>query len=135
MNFSKTTSYAFTVLNFLARNQNERYSAMDLHESLSIPWQYLRQLLTALQKAGFVESSKGRKGGFLLASDPKEINLAKVVRAVEGPDIFSTCILGHYTCPFENDCALHETWVESRDKIAKLLDDTTLDMFLVSTGS
>ena len=60
MNFSKTTSYAISVLSFMARHQGEMYSAKKLHEILEIPWPYLRQLLTSLSKSGFLKGTRGR---------------------------------------------------------------------------
>lgn len=129
MNFSKTTSYAITVLNFLAKHQDKRFSAKDLNERFDIPWQYLRQLLTTLSKEGFIVSVQGRNGGFTLSKDPAGISLASIVEATEGMSVFNTCIMGFRECPFDVKCAMHETWEETRDNIIKVLKTTTLDKF------
>ena len=129
MNFSKTTSYAITVLNYLAKHQHERYSAKSLNEILEIPWQYLRQLLTTLSKEGFIISVQGRKGGFSLARKPGDIYLAEIIEAVEGLHIFNTCIMGFKECPFDEKCAMHETWQESKNNIISILRNTSLDTF------
>jgi len=129
MNFSKTTSYAITVLNFLAKHQDERYSAKALNQKFDIPWQYLRQLLTTLSKEGFINSSQGRNGGFSINKDPASISLASIVEATEGMNVFDTCIMGFQECPFNVKCAMHETWEETRANIIKVLKTTTLDKF------
>jgi Rrf2 family protein len=130
MNFSKTTSYAMTILNFMAEHKDERYSAKQLNKELGIPWQYLRHLLTSLSKDGFISSTQGRNGGFKLNKKPSEISLADIVEAVEGLNSFNRCVMGFDECPFDNKCAMHETWEESRDNMIKVLKSTTLDSIL-----
>ena len=126
MNFSKTTSYALSTLSFLSDHKGNKYSAKKLHEELKIPWPYLRQLLTNLSKSGFIKSVQGRNGGFLLQKSANEITLAEIVDSVEGLNIFGTCIMGFEKCPFDHTCAMHETWMSTREKILKVLHNTTL---------
>ena len=132
MNFSKTTSYAISVLSFMARHQETKYSAKKLNEKLEIPWPYLRQLLTSLSKSGFIYSTQGRKGGFQLSKSPDQIILAEIIDSIEGLEVFSTCIMGFKQCPFDHTCAMHETWDNSRSIILNMLNTTTLDSFLRS---
>ncbi len=73
MNFSKTTSYAISVLSFMADHEKEKFSAKKLNELLDIPWPYLRQLLTKLSKSGFIFSTQGRNGGFQLQKPANKI--------------------------------------------------------------
>lgn len=126
MNFSKTTSYAISVLSFLADHGSERFSAKRLHEELEIPWPYLRQLLTNLSKCGFIKSVQGRNGGFALHKAADQITLAKIVDSVEGLNVFATCIMGFQKCPFNHTCAMHEVWADTRTSILNILNNTTL---------
>lgn len=127
MNFSKTTSYALSVLSFLADHEGEKFSAKKLNEALEIPWPYLRQLLTSLSKNGFIVSTRGRTGGFQLNKPSSKIILAEIIDSVEGLDVFGTCIMGFKECPFEHTCAMHEVWDEARMNILNVLNTTTLD--------
>ena len=129
MNFNKTTSYSLNVLNYMAEHDGQRFSAATLHEKLGIPHQYLRHLLTALSKDGFIKGSRGRDGGFMLNRPCNEIFLADIIDAIEGLDVFSTCIMGFKACPFDEKCAMHETWTETRDRIIDLLKTTSLADF------
>lgn len=130
MNFSKTTSYAISVLSYMARHKGEQYSAKKLHEILNIPWPYLRQLLTSLSKSGFIYSTQGRKGGFQLQKPPDQIILAEIIDSVEGLEILGTCIMGFEKCPFDHTCAMHEVWEDTRASIFKVLNSTTLETLL-----
>lgn len=130
MNFSKTTSYAISVLSFLADHDQEKYSAKKLNELLEIPWPYLRQLLTKLSKSGFIHSTQGRNGGFQLQKPANQIFLAEIVDTVEGLEVLNTCIMGFSKCPFNHTCAMHEVWEETRESIFKILNNTSLDQLL-----
>ncbi len=50
-----------------------------------IPKQYLDQLMLSLKKAGLVESSRGRQGGYVLGRPAEMITLLEIVTALEGP--------------------------------------------------
>ena len=126
MNFSKTTSYAISVLSFMADHESLRYSAKKLHEELEIPWPYLRQMLTSLSKSGFIKSVQGRNGGFQLQTPADQIYLAKIVDSVEGLNVFGTCIMGFQKCPFNHTCVMHEVWAETRENILRVLNNTSL---------
>jgi Rrf2 family protein len=126
MNFSKTTAYALQVLDFLARNEKERFSAADLHRRLKIPRQYLRQLLTSLSKSGFIDSTRGRLGGFALSRESNSIFVADIIEAVEGLDVVNRCIIGLAECPFDGVCAMHEAWQAARAGVVQVLKSTSL---------
>ena len=130
MNFTKTTSYAISVLSYLARHEGEKYSAKKLNEILKIPWPYLRQLLTSLSKSGFIFSTQGRNGGFQLRKASNQIILAEIIDSVEGLDVLGTCIMGFEKCPFNHTCAMHEVWEETRASILNVLNNTTLETLL-----
>ena len=126
MNFSKTTSYALSVLHYMAEHPGTLCSANFLHKQLRIPHQYLRQMLTSLSKSGFIHSTRGRGGGFVLSRPTEKIYLADIIESVEGLDVMGTCILGFKECPFNNTCVMHETWVEMRDNVLTILKSTSL---------
>ena len=126
MNFSKTTSYSINILSYMANHRDENLSADFLHSQLGIPYQYLRQILTNLSKNGLINSSRGRKGGFELARDVNTIFIADIIEITEGLDSFNICVLGFQTCPFDNKCAIHDLWEESRNNILKILKETSL---------
>ncbi|MCR1786484.1 Rrf2 family transcriptional regulator [Nocardioides carbamazepini] len=52
---------------------------------------YLAKHLQALARAGIVQPSEGRDGGYALTRDPGGITVLDVVRAVDGPDPAFRC--------------------------------------------
>ena len=50
-----------------------------------IPKPYLKQILAALVKNGFVESTRGPQGKYKLLRHPSEIRLSQIIESLEGP--------------------------------------------------
>ncbi len=126
MNFAKTTSYSLNVLSYLAKHENIRMSASYLHKKLGIPYSYLRQVLGKLSRRGFVDSSRGSRGGFAITRDISTIYLADIIEATEGLDSLNRCIMGFSKCPFNYGCSMHPVWVEMRTNILNVLTKTSL---------
>ncbi|MCE1197750.1 MAG: Rrf2 family transcriptional regulator [Marinilabiliales bacterium] len=126
MNLNKTTEYSLSVLSFMAMDDQVVYSAEMLHQKLLIPRRYLRRLMTDLAANGFICSSKGRSGGFMLAKPPSEIHLSEIIEAMEGKQMMENCLLGHQRCNHEQACVMHATWMEAKMKMLEILSLTSL---------
>ena len=131
MNFNRTTSYSLNILSYMANHSDENMSADFLHSQLAIPYQYLRQILTKLSKNGLINSTRGRTGGFELARDVSTIYIADIIEITEGLEGFNKCVLGFQTCPFDNKCAIHDLWDDSRNSIIKFLRETSLANLII----
>lgn len=126
MNFSKTASYSLNVLSYMAAHEDIKMSAAFLHEKLTIPYPYLRQVLTSLSRSGFIHSIRGRSGGFAFSKELREISLADIIEATDGLESLNKCILGFSDCPFNNECSMHSVWDATRSNILKVLKETSL---------
>jgi Rrf2 family protein len=65
--------------------------AARLAEYHGVPAPYLAKSLQALMRAGIVESTTGRFGGYRLAQAPSAITLLHLVQAIEGEDPMFRC--------------------------------------------
>jgi Rrf2 family protein len=126
MNFSKTTSYSLNILSYMAMNEDKNMSAKYLHEKLSIPYPYLRQVLTNLTHHGFIQSKRGRSGGFAFSRSKENIFIADIIEATDGLESLNNCILGFNKCPFNKKCSMHDIWENTRSNILKVLKETSL---------
>lgn len=93
---NRKTDYALVALARLASSSEdgqdvEPLSARVISEEFDLPLQGLMGILKELHRAGLVDSIRGAKGGYTLASDPKTISVADVIRAIEGPTQFAPC--------------------------------------------
>jgi len=80
-----------------------------------------------LKRAGYLKSRKGQKGGYVLAKPPGEINVAEVIRVMDGPlaPIDCVSVMAHEPCPMEGRCGLRWLWKDVRDAVAEILEKTT----------
>lgn len=98
-------------------------------ERQDIPARYLEQLLLILKRAGYLESRRGVKGGYVLAKPPQQITLGEIIRLMEGPPAPIFCVdpSSHEKCSVEKMCGFQGIWVEVRDTIAHILDNVTFE--------
>jgi Rrf2 family protein len=91
-----------------------------------IPTKYLESILTELRHAGIVRSQRGADGGYWLARPPRDVTIADVIRAVEGP-IANVRGERPESVEFPDTTgAMREVWVATRAAMRSVLETTTL---------
>ena len=129
---SKRTQYSLRALYALARNYGGGPTLIThLAEEECIPKKFLEQILLSLKTFGFVESKKGRAGGYRLAKPPGEITIASVIRQIEGPIAPLPCASETQfrkcdECVDIETCGTRMVMREVRDAMAEILERTTL---------
>jgi len=102
----------------------------DLAERNNIPLRFLEQILLILKHGRIVHSHKGPQGGYYLARPPHQINLAEVVRLLDGPLAPISCVsetaYEPCGCPNMEACGLRRVMKEVRDAVAEIMERTTL---------
>ncbi len=92
----------------------------------NIPESYLEQLLATLRRAGFIRSVRGPQGGHSLLRDPQELKISEVIVALEGSILPISCLEEGSPCTTGGGCAQRDMWVQVREAILQVLDNTTL---------
>jgi Rrf2 family protein len=86
MHVTAKADYAVRAVVELAGSRQDAPRKVDeLARAQGIPVSFLENILTQLRSSGIVRSQRGPEGGYWLAHPADEINLAQVIRAVEGP--------------------------------------------------
>lgn len=102
----------------------------ELAENEQLPLKFLEQIMQTLKKEGFVQSERGKMGGYRLAKSAREITIGSVVRAIDGPLAPIGCVsmtaYSRCTCPDETHCGLRMLMLDVRNAIAGILDKYTL---------
>ena len=112
-------------------------SVRDIAERTGLPQPYLEQILLALKGAGLVRSKRGVGGGYILARDPAEIDLAQIVSAVDGPIQAGDFGQPHTdgACDHEGQCVLLAIWANVGEQMRRLLEGQTLaDIAAIARG-
>jgi len=98
----------------------------ELVEKERLPVKFLEQILTQLRGAGYIQTKRGKAGGYFLAKLPKEISLGKVIRLIDGPLAPISCVsvtaYERCSCPDEAHCGLRMLMLDVRNAIARILD-------------
>jgi Rrf2 family protein len=87
---------------------------------------YLEHLIPPLKAAGFVNASRGARGGYTLAKSPSDINLKEILLLMEGSLSPVECVDNPKFCGRINYCVTQDIWKELGEKIAQTLESTTL---------
>lgn len=128
MKFTAKSDYGIRALMDIAFSQSSKpIQVNDIAARQGIPERYLEQVMTALKKAGIVESTRGVQGGYRLARPADEIRMDQVVEALDGQFIPIDCTLFEKTCAEDStNCVIGEMWMDVKDSVKKVLLDHTL---------
>ena len=126
--FSKKCEYGLQAVLFLAAQKTGTVvSSVTISEVLKIPREFISKILQSLRDSGITRSTKGKSGGFCLAKPASEIKLIDIVEAIDGLEIFNSCVLGFPECSPVTPCPVHDSWGALRDQAFEMLSNETLD--------
>lgn len=128
---SKKTQYALQAVSYMAEQGGMKPILIaEIAEVKNIPIKFLETILLALKKAGFLESKKGKNGGYFFAIAPQKIKLSSIFRTIEGPIALLPCVsLNFYEkCADCNEkkCGINRVMLEVRDNTLAILDKRTV---------
>jgi Rrf2 family protein len=130
MRLSTKGEYASRAMLELSLHHEEKpLHIRDISKAQDIPERFLEQILLQLKRAGYLRSRKGPNGGYYLSKPPGEINVAEVIRVMDGPlaPIDCVSVTAHEVCPHESSCGLKGLWKEVRDAVAKIMETATFE--------
>ena len=121
--------YALKTILKLAENYgNEPVTIQELAKDSDIPIKFLEQILLDLKKGGFVESRRGKIGGYLLAKNPSQIKLGDVIRFIDGQIEPVACVdNGYKGCNDINRCVFRNIWKQVTEATSQVIDNITFD--------
>ncbi len=101
-----------------------------ISEKASIPKKFLEVILLELRHAGYVDSKKGKGGGYFLKVPPSQISLANVFRTIEGPIAPVACVSLHFyqkcdDCVSEFSCRFRRLMEKVRDANLAVLENSS----------
>ena len=103
----------------------------DIAEKERIPRKFLELILLDLKKKGFVQSKKGKGGGYYLNRLPSTISVDQLIRALDGPLALLPCVSQMAyercaECPDEDTCGIRRVFKDVREATIRVLERTTL---------
>ena len=128
MKISTKGRYALRLMIDLAENSSGNpVSLKDVAKRQGISDKYLEQIISVLNKAGYVRSVRGAQGGYLLKSDPETYTVGMILRQTEGSLAPVSCIEDdEIICNRQEQCVTSIVYKKINDAISNVVDNITL---------
>lgn len=133
MNLTKRGEYGLRTLIRIGLAQElgrDVVSVSELAAAERLPLKFVEQILAQLRQAGYIETRRGKAGGYRIAKPLKDISMAEIVRLIDGRLAPIACAsetcYERCTCPDEEHCGLRMLMIDVRNAIATLLEKYTL---------
>ena len=127
MRLSTRGRYGTRALLELALHQGEGPVLLrDIAQRQEISLSYLEHLITPLIAGGLVVSTRGPRGGVMLARPAEEIRLNEIIYLLDGPIAPVECVNSKKACARSEKCAPRDIWQELRQAMNGVLASITL---------
>ena len=128
MRISTKGRYAVRVMLDLATNNTGEYiKVKDIAGRQEISEKYLEQIISVLNKAGYVKSTRGAQGGYRIARDPASYTVGMILRLTEGSLNPVSCLDDDINeCERCDTCETLEVWKELAEAINGVVDHVTI---------
>jgi Rrf2 family nitric oxide-sensitive transcriptional repressor len=127
MQLSVFTDYSLRVLLYATAHDDRLCATAEVASNFDISRHHVVKVVHALQRHGYLETSRGRAGGFRLAQPPERIRVGEVVRRTEGSLALVECFARETSrCPLAPACGIEGMLHEAFDAFFAVLDRTTL---------
>ena len=124
--------YAVRVMLDLAENNTGHFMPlMDIAQRQEISEKYLESIVSILSKNDFLESLRGKGGGYRLRKSPEEYTIGSILRITEGPLTPVACLdRKPNTCERAAQCKTLKMWEGFEKVINDYFDNITLQDLL-----
>lgn len=130
MELSRFTDYSLRTLLYAGLHPDRILTVPEVAAAYGISENHLVKITHKLGKLGYLETRRGRAGGFRLSREPAAINLGEVVRATESLALVECLGSDGGRCPIVRACALKRVISEARDAFLETFDRYTLQDML-----
>ena len=127
MKLTAYSNYALRSLQLAALKAPDLIRVDDVVKVHGLARPHIVKIVHELGRAGYLETQRGRGGGFKLARAPEDIIVGDVVRLTEGPLDLVECFNPEVnTCPLIGICKLSRALHKATRAFMAVLDDLTL---------
>lgn len=129
MRLTKQTNYAVRMLMYCAANNDRLSRIPEIAKAYGVSELFLFKILQPLNKAGLVETVRGRNGGVRLGRPADKITLFDVVRVTEDSFAMAECFEddGEIDCPLVDSCGLNAALRRALNAFFGVLAEYTID--------
>ena len=122
MQLTSFTDYALRILVYAAARPDQRCLTADVASAYGVSRHHVVKVVNELQHLGYIETTRGRSGGFTLARSPEHIRVGDVVRRTESAMLVECFDRHTNTCPLAQACGLKGALAEAFAAFLAVLD-------------
>lgn len=127
MRVSAKSDYALRALIEMAgRVDGRAVSAEELGRLQDVPHGFLQAILADLRRAGIVISQRGQSGGWRMAREPRQVSVADVIRAVDGPLVSVYGLRPEAVSYNDNAAQLQHVWIAARHALRDVFETVSI---------
>ena len=126
MHITRYTDYSLRVLIYLAAEGDRLATIQEIADSYDISKNHLMKVVHQLNKKGYIETIRGKKGGMRLHMAPQDINIGILVRETEQDLSIVDCFSSKNACKITPVCGLKSMFGEALKAFLEVLDRYTL---------
>lgn len=127
LRISKLMDYGTLVLTHMAGTPDRVISAADLALSLGLGPATVSKVLKALGQHQLVTSTRGARGGYVLARPAGEISIAQIIDALDDqPFGLTECTSTPGVCSVEADCHIRTNWERINNIVRRTLEEVSV---------
>ncbi|KAB7622577.1 RrF2 family transcriptional regulator [Alkalilimnicola sp. S0819] len=130
MRLTRYTDYCLRVLMYVGLKGEELSTIQEVAERYGISRNHLMKVVHQLNKLGYVETVRGKGGGFRLRQAPEDVNLGVLVRSTEEDLMLVECFQAGNDCRIDASCRLKGILGEALAAFLGVLDNYTLQDLL-----
>lgn len=135
--FKKETEYALRGLVYIKMQNQKKHNPgiSEISTEIETPPHYMAKILQRLVRMGFIQSIKGKNGGYSFNTEKPDLTLKEVIVSIEGDELFEGCGFGLKHCDEQNPCPLHFSYAPIRDALNRLVNDETIQSLAGNNSS
>lgn len=127
LRMTQFSNFAIRLLMYAALNAERPSAVPEVARAYRISYDHLKKAEAELSRRGYLETVRGRNGGFRLAKQPAEIRIGEVIRQTEGGASLVECFDPQTnTCPLLEACQFNVALHEALAAFFDVLDRYTL---------
>ena len=124
-------------LNLARRTDLGPVNGREIARQERLPADYVEQILLRLRRAGVIASTRGARGGYVLAKPAGEISIRDVIHASELETFDLHCVshpVGEERCSESHNCSIRPVWLLLQRRIDDVLEGVRLSDLLAEEG-
>jgi FeS assembly SUF system regulator len=126
LRMSKLADYGTVVMTYISQHTDKVHSAHDIADHVRVALPTVSKILKILARQDLLVSERGAKGGYRLARPAKQISIAEIIDAMEGPVALTECSSMPGLCEQESSCSIRGNWQRINQAVRGALEQVSL---------